>query len=253
VSFPNLRDVGGHLTRDGRVVRCGLVYRSDQLNPVVDGDRSRLAALRLETVFDLRAPDEVRARPDELPPGARYVSRDVLADARLSGVEDFDALLRDPQRANAVLGGGQVDVVIDRIYRGFVSLPSAHAGFRQLFLSLGRRDDLPLLFHCATGKDRTGWAAAALLTLLGVPHAAVVEDYMASNDYVLPLFEPLIDGFVAGGGERAILTTLFGVKGEFLDAAFDEMTRRFGTVEGYFTDGLGIDAPAQDALREIYL
>jgi protein-tyrosine phosphatase len=253
MSFPNLRDVGGFVTCDGRVVRKGLVYRSDQLHPVLDGDVHRLAALRLTTVFDLRAPDEAQARPDQLPPGVRYSVFDVLADAQLSGIEDFDALLNDPLRANAALGGGRVDAVLERIYRGFVSFPSAHAGFRQLFLTLGRRDDLPLLFHCATGKDRTGWAAAALLTLLGVPRAAIVEDYLASNDIILPRFQRVIDGFVAGGGELAIMTTLFGVKTEFLDATFDEMTKRFGTIEGYFANGLGIDAPARDALRAIYL
>jgi protein-tyrosine phosphatase len=253
VSCPNLRDIGGHAARDGKLVRTGLAYRSDQLNPVADVDAARLAGLGLTSVFDLRSPDEAAARPDHLPPGVRYASFDVLVDARLSGLDDFERLLRDPARANAVLGGGRVNAVLARVYRGFVSLPSACEGFRQLFLSLGRRDDLPLLFHCATGKDRTGWAAAALLTLLGVPRAAVLEDFLASNGYILPRYAPVIDAFAAAGGERAILTAIFGVNAAHLDLAFDEMTMRHGSIERYFADGLGIDASAQDALRTLYL
>jgi protein-tyrosine phosphatase len=110
-----------------------------------------------------------------------------------------------------------------------------------------------LRFHCTTGKDRTGWAAAALLTLLGVPKDQVVEDYLRSNDYILPAYQKVIDAFVAGGGDPAIPRAILGVKEEYLDAAFDEMQTKYGTIEGYFSDGLGIDAAQQQALRDLYL
>lgn len=34
-----------------------------------------------------------------------------------------------------------------------------------------------LVFHCASGKDRTGQLAALVLALLGVPDETIVEDY----------------------------------------------------------------------------
>jgi protein-tyrosine phosphatase len=43
------------------------------------------------------------------------------------------------------------------------------------------------------------------------------------------------------------------VKKEYLDAAFDEMQTKYGTIEGYFSEGLGIDAAQQKALRDLYL
>jgi len=110
-----------------------------------------------------------------------------------------------------------------------------------------------LRFHCTTGKDRTGWAAAALLTLLGVPKDQVVEDYLRSNDYILPAYQKVIDVFVAGGGDPAIPRSILGVKKEYLDASFDEMQTKYGTIERYFSDGLGIDAAQQQALRDLYL
>jgi protein-tyrosine phosphatase len=85
-------------------------------------------------------------------------------------------------------------------YRDFVSLPSAMQSYRMLFLSLADRQKLPGVFHCTTGKDRTGWASAALLTLLGVPKETVMADFMRSNEYILPKYQKVIDNFVAGGG-----------------------------------------------------
>ena len=128
-------------------------------------------------------------------------------------------------------------------YREFVSLPSAKREFRKLFLALGDHKQLPALFHCTTGKDRTGWAAAAMLTLLAVPKDKVLEDYLRSNDYILPAYKKAIDGFVAAGEDKSIPLAILGVKKEYLDAAFDEMQKKHGTIEKYFSEGLGIDSP----------
>jgi protein-tyrosine phosphatase len=138
-------------------------------------------------------------------------------------------------------------------YREFVSLPSAKLEFRKLFLSLGDKDQLPALFHCTTGKDRTGWAAAALLTLLGVPRDVVMEDYLRSNDYIIPAYQKVIDAFVEAGGDPAIPRAILGVKQEYLEAAFDEMQTKYGTIENYFSEGLAIDVAQQKALRDLYL
>jgi protein-tyrosine phosphatase len=177
----------------------------------------------------------------------------VLADADQAGPAQLQKLLRDPKEANVALGGGKVEAMFIQGYRDFVSLPSAKESYRQLFLSLGERNKLPALFHCTTGKDRTGWAAAALLTLLGVPKDRVMEDFLRSNDYILPAYKKTIDDFVAAGGDPTIIAAILGVKAEYLDASFDEMQKRYGTIEKYFSEALGIDADGQKVLRDLYL
>ncbi|MGD8266499.1 MAG: tyrosine-protein phosphatase, partial [Chromatiales bacterium] len=59
--------------------------------------------------------------------------------------------------------------------------------------------------------------------------------------------------FVAGGGDRDIPVAIFGVKREYLEASFDEMEKRYGTIEKYFADGLGIDAEGQKRLRDLFI
>lgn len=80
-----------------------------------------------------------------------------------------------------------------------------------------------------------------------------MEDYLRSNDYILPAYQKAIDAFVAGGGDPAIPRAILGVKKEYLNAAFDEMKTKYGTIERYFSEGLGVDADKQKTLRDLYL
>lgn len=252
-SIPNLRDMGGYETANGATVARGLAYRSNQLNNISESDMLLLADLRLKNAFDLRTAAERNENRDELPVGVNNVWLDVLADVPGSGPANLTALLSDPKKANIELGDGKVEKMFREAYRHSVSLPSAKKAYRKLFLSLGDENRVPALFHCTGGKDRTGWAAAALLTFLGVPMEAVKQDYLYSNDYVLPMYDTFIQQFMKEGGNSSIPLAIFGVKEEYLNAAFDEMHTKYGTIENYFTEGLGITVDQQAALRDLFL
>jgi protein-tyrosine phosphatase len=249
-SVPNLRDLGGYTTQDGQTVRRGLVYRADQLNPVSDADLDTIAALGVKTDFDLRRAEEAEDVPDVLPPGVTRVSLDVLADGTFADPAKFNKLMSDPATAAAAFSHGRSTSVILTVYRQFIELPSAKQAYRDLFAAIANDGCLPALFHCASGKDRTGWAAAALLTLLGVSRKDVMEDYLRSNDYVLPRYAKTIEAFVAAGGDRELLAPLLEVRAEYLELAFAEMERQYGSIERYFGEALGIDEATQAALRQ---
>jgi protein-tyrosine phosphatase len=138
-------------------------------------------------------------------------------------------------------------------YREFITLPSAKTSYRELFLSIANPEKTPALFHCTTGKDRTGWGAAAILTLLGVAPEVVMEDYLKSNQYILPHYRKEIDEFVAAGGDSTIVLAVFGVKKDYLEASFDEVQKNYGSIEKYFSEGLGIDKEQQERLRRRFL
>jgi protein-tyrosine phosphatase len=252
-SVPNLRDAGGYTTADGSVVRRGVAYRSNQLNPISADDMKKIAALGLKNDFDLRTAEERNAKPDQLPAGVKEVWLNVLADAKGVSVAEVEKMLSDPKVANAALGDGKGAAEFVKTYREFVTLPSANAAFRRLFVDLGDARQVPALYHCTTGKDRTGWASAALLTLLGVPKDKVYEDYLKSNEYILPAYKNFIDRFVAAGGQPSIPQDLLGVKAEYLDAAFDQVKTQYGSIEIYFDKGLGIDRAGQQKLRDRFL
>jgi protein-tyrosine phosphatase len=249
---PNLRDLGGLPAAAGRI-RRGVVYRSATLASLSDTDGPQFAALGIETVYDLRTADEAAASPDRLPEGTRSVELDVLADSSLSVAARLGDLSADPRAFAATLAGGQAERLFEETYRDIVRLPSALASYRELYLGiLDESREGAALFHCTTGKDRTGWAAASILTLLGVDEASVYEDYLQTNTDLLPALEPVLQRAEAAGVDREALMPVLGVREDYLHAAFDQLREQFGTIERYAQDGLSLSPSDIERFRRLF-
>ncbi len=250
---PNLRDLGGLPSAHGEV-RRGRVYRSAALSSLADADQQRFAALGIRTVYDLRTADEAAATPDRLPDEVDVTSLDVLADSTTSVAAGLGQLAADPHAFAASLAGGRAQQLFEETYRDFVRLPSALRAYRAFFASLLDEDRHgAALFHCTTGKDRTGWAAATLLTLLGVGEGDVYQDYLQTNADLLPALEPVLQRAEAQGVDRELLLPVLGVRESYLAAAFTQMREQFGGIQGYAREGLGLSARDERRLRELYL
>jgi protein-tyrosine phosphatase len=89
--------------------------------------------------------------------------------------------------------------------------------------------------------------------MLGVPAALVMADYLASNQHLRPGFESLFADFEAGGGDAEVLGSFLWVRPEYLEAGLDEMRRAYGTIECYFSDGLGLGDDGVEDLRATFL
>ena len=149
-------------------MRTGQLYRSTELNHLEGEDLQRFAELGIRTVFDLRTAPERTAEPDVVPQGTEQVVCDVLKDSQGGAPAQLLKVLSDPALAEQMLGGRKAVQLFERGYREVVSLLSALGAYREFFTRIARDAQRPALFHCTTGKDRTGWAAAATLLLLEV-------------------------------------------------------------------------------------
>lgn len=249
-SLVNLRDIGGPPSSFGGTVRTGVLYRSTALAQPTDTDLETLAALRIRTVFDLRTRAEQQQRPDRVPDGARYVGLDVLADRESGSVAAaLPDMVSNPALVAEALGDGRAAQYLQNSYREFVTLPNAVASYATLARTLAAADT-PSLVHCSAGKDRTGWAAASMLMFAGAGEDAVFADYLRTNDDLLPYFDDFFARFAAVGGDPELMKPLLGVRREYLEVAVDEVLTRYGTIERYFADGLGLDDDTLQALRD---
>ncbi|MHB8959872.1 MAG: tyrosine-protein phosphatase [Candidatus Limnocylindrales bacterium] len=248
-SIPNLRDVGGCPTRSGGRVRTGLLYRSSGLAAIAESDVTGLAELGIRTVYDLRMAREQASAPDRLPAATRHVPVDVLAGWTEGGPSRLFSWIEDPVAARVGLGDGGAEALWLEQYRAFVRRPSAHAGYGSLFRDLADDAHRPALVHCATGKDRTGWAAAALQLLLQVPEDAVIAHFLESRRHLGPLVEEMLRQITARGGDPELFRPILDVRPSYLEAALDAVRLEYGTIERYFSTGLGVDEATQEALR----
>ena len=251
-TVPNLRDLGGWPTPTGKV-RGGLLYRSAEFSGLVGDDLSAFGILGIRSVYDFRTEPERAAQPNVVPAGVEYVVLDILADSTNAAPAQILKVLGDPKGAQELLGGNKAAAMFETGYREIVSLPSALTGYRHFFTDIGEKEHRPAVFHCTTGKDRTGWGAAALLLLLGVSEEDVYQDYLLTNEQLLPAMQPMIDHFKSIGGDPDLLTPVLGVAKPYLAAGITEMQSKFGTIDGYFSEGLGLDAATIENLKTTFV
>lgn len=232
----NLRDLGGYRAGEGQVTRWGRAYRGGELVRITDADVARLRALDLRLVFDLRTSTERDNRPSRLwEDGPRRLWRDYAH----SGA-DLPSMI------------AQTDFTADRLRESMLalyrSLPFDQADTFRALLREAAAGELPLLFHCAGGKDRTGVFAALLLDLLGVAREDVLTDYLLSNDSV----EAARARFLAHVGrddiDPAIWDPMLVVDAAYLQATFDALETRLGGTEAYVA-WLGIGPEDVAAIR----
>ncbi|HVN39176.1 MAG TPA: tyrosine-protein phosphatase [Myxococcota bacterium] len=241
----NARDLGGYATADGQRVRWGVAYRSDALGSLSDEDVAYLARLGVREVVDFRSDAEREREPDRLPqaPAPRVVPRPIFGDA-LDPAELRERLLSGRARAadmSEMLVAGNRAFVTDfaAVYGGFLR-------------DLADSENVPVLFHCTAGKDRAGFAAAALLLALGVPRDTVMQDYLLTNgfsqaatDHMLTVLR--LASFFRTSPDDA--RPLFEARREYLQAAFDAIDSHYGSDEAYLRDGLGLDDATRSRLR----
>ena len=252
-SVMNMRDLGG-LPVAGGTLASGQVYRSATLAALSAEDGEEFAARGISTVYDLRTAKERAGAPDRVPESIPSVSLDVLADAPAAAAANINEMMSNPAAIEQAFSGGQATELLASAYRDIVGLPSALRAYRTFFGGLTDPSRAgAVLFHCTTGKDRTGWAAAALLTLLGARDDVIRADYLQTNTDLLPALQPVIDRAAAAGVDPELLRPVLGVDERYLDAAYDEVEQRFGSIEGYFSEGLGLGAADIEALRERFV
>ena len=235
----NLRDLGGYVTRDGRALRWGVLYRSDALADLSDEDVAYLARLRLHRVVDFRSAGERERDPDQLPDGVDVVWQPI-AGPGLDPGELQDRLLAgevSAEQAAAWLVAGN---------RAFVSeFRDVYARFVR---DLAEPANLPTLFHCTAGKDRTGFAAAVVLLALDVPRETAMQDYLLTNAFTQAKTRRTLQVIRLASLFRANpddLLPLFEARESYLGAAFSAIDEAPGAIDAYLRDALGID----DALR----
>jgi protein-tyrosine phosphatase len=227
-SSSNFRKVG---VQDGALRH---LYRSDHLGALDEHDAAQIRALGIARVLDFRGVDERCGAECRLP--------DVTVHS-LPIEPTIVQKLSDLVASGHHLTGAEMVAHMQDTYRGFVrhNTPRFAEFFQHLLAS-----DEPTVFHCTAGKDRTGFAAALLLKAVGASDEEVMADYLLTNDRLeLPATTRL-------GLPREAMVVLWRVQPEFLAAAMDEVRAGYGSLEGYFRDGLRLRDAERTALRRMY-
>jgi protein-tyrosine phosphatase len=236
-SVENFRDVAGmgdgYPTANGRHVRRGMFYRSGALT-ADDADLVALTRLSLLAVHDLRTVSESAVAPDRLPG---------IATRDAHEIAPFDVAAVAPATADEARAW-----MVERQRRMVVD-PVACRQFGAVLTRLARVAG-PQVIHGATGKDRTGWAAALVLAIADVPLDVIIQDYLETNIAAQARIEARVTAHASRlGVSGEVLQPLYRAQSATIEAGFDELQKRFGTLGEYLTRGLGVAGDDVEGLR----
>ncbi len=243
----NFRDLGGYRNEQGKEIKWGLIYRAGKLSQLTEDDHEIFSALQIKTVVDFRRHDEIAEFPDNLPSSyhLNYIHLPVVSGVNgLSIVED---LLRTGKKPKNING----EELMRKANKYYVS--KAREQCAKLMALLQNERNLPLVFHCSAGKDRTGFAAALLLFALGIPRETILEDYLLSNECRNINNNLKLDKLKDNASGKLMLKSLLEVKRDYLDSAYQEIDMLYGSVKKYLEQGLRLGYKDMDSLRDKFL
>jgi len=243
----NFRDFGDYETVDGRRLKKGRLYRSASHGRATDSDLEEIAKLGIALVADLRRSGERARDPSRRHPSFRgQVIEDDFGD---EGEDSWVAHVRESDLSEASFRNYLIG------YYRQAPFEERHIDvFSRYFRALAEVDGV-VLVHCAAGKDRTGILVALTHHVAGVHPDTAVEDYLLTNHPErlaarMPMIAKAMEEIAGRTPSEAVMQVALGVDADYLRTAFTAIEERYGSLDGYLEQALGVGAAQRAVLRD---
>jgi protein-tyrosine phosphatase len=236
----NFRDLGGYATTAGKRVKWGRVFRSDHLSGLTDCDITFLQGMRIRSVCDFRTSAEAQRRPNRFPGDgpAEYFHLPI------------DHLRFDPTTIFQKLKNGDTSwLTREFLIEGYIlNIEKSAPVWGEVFRRLADPGQLPLVFHCTGGKDRTGTCAALVLLSLGVSEKTVIEDHGLSNIYIRDVVNGIYAKFESAGVDPKKISPYFSAPRYCIEAMLAHLREKYGSAVDYLKSKAGV---TEEMLKKI--
>lgn len=259
----NARELGGYIASDGRTIKRGLLLRTGRLDEADTEDIASLCGYNVGAVIDFRMPAEAETAPDPDLSGANYFNLSILNEAEIIKQDDemsidLKWIKSDPIRFLRMALDAKV--IHPDMYIDFLRSDEGKAGFARFFrILLDTPTNKAVLWHCTSGKDRTGVAAMLILSALGVDEETIIYDYLLTNEFnserIMKTTIFLMSNLDDDEKPRIpdMLVVLDGVNKSYMQNAVDYLKSEYGSVMGYIKTELGISDDETEILKKRYL
>lgn len=168
----NFRDLGELNTNSKEKIELGKIYRSADLFNASENDTKLLKEkYHLSLIIDLRSDFEIEKKPDPVIEGVEYINIPTIDFIRAKMAHDDNEF---------IMG----NFPLSESYRAMAKDPYVHQQLEKTLKIIDEYDYSKgsILFHCATGKDRTGILAAEIYKRHHYDWEEIVQDYLKSNE-----------------------------------------------------------------------
>ena len=241
-SVSNFRDVS-----IGSKMKKNLLFRCAKLSTLNDRDICVLENLNPHAIIDFRDPKEIKKAPDNLSAKLlkKYINLPISAStlSRMAAQKEID--------------GDSVESyekVMEDSYRMYIN--NHKEVWIKFFEILLQSNKLPIIFHCSAGKDRTGIASFMIQSIFKNPMDLIFENYLISND-LLTIKAATAEQSTNSSNQDSLVTknmlsTLGKVQQSYLNAAIDEIDKKYSSLENYFISQLGLKVNDIQKLEQIF-
>ena len=254
----NARDLGGLPLSAGREMKKGCLIRAGRLSDMTEQDLHILEKeWRVTEIIDLRNDQEIAEHPDPRLPHAAFHHLPLLPGeaAGISREDCGESLENHVLRLANRYRGGAAERLLRRMYPDMIENAFCIKRLRDFFQLLLAHETGALLFHCTSGKDRTGLCSALILRILGASWETVLADYLFTNYQVQTYREGLCERLrLMGAEEEAVqqIHILESVRAEYLESCMTAIEKLYGSFALFVSGPLGIDREARRKLEEKY-
>lgn len=255
----NSRELGGY-PAGGSIVKKGVLIRTAELACAAPEAKLKLSeTYHVKYIVDFRMKSEAMKNPDPIIKGADNHNYSVVE------IEDYFAMLGNSDIPKDILSrpmdkSQMIEMAYERgligpqMYSMYLLGERGKKAYKDFFRLLIEVDSetSAVLWHCTDGKDRAGLAAALLLVALGADMKTIMDDYMLTNVYNAQKIDAIKSKYSDCAQEKldAMIFAGGGVIDSYLINAFSSINKQFGSLEGYLTDGLGLNCSDLILLRE---
>lgn len=249
-NFSNFRDLGGYYTKDGRKVKWGLFYRSEDLFNLKGSDLEYFKTLGIKYVLDYRSKEEAEKNPDVEVEAIKNINISAMSNL---GNDNLDMA----SYVEGILKGNKMTITPEELLiEGYKSMPLNNPAFKELFNLFKNPENTAILQHCTAGKDRTGIGSALILLALNVPEETVILDYLesnnnrkVSNEKVIAVCRP----YIKDEKTKKLIEGILGVNREFIEESLKIIKAKYDSYDEYFEKEYGLDKDILNKLRDHYL
>ena len=257
---PNARDMGGYRTKDGRTIKFGKLFRTGELTDMTAADKKKLVKkYHLVKDIDFRSARNILTDGEDPELDGVAYSRYPYSSMKnlLFTTEGID------------IGTDLLEEIIREDYRGDLLSTYFLEGYRQMYLTtdgiemfrgffkeLLDADGGAVLWHCVSGKDRTGNAMALLLAVLGVDRRTIIEDYCLTNDYYSDEIDNLYERALSITGNKVIaedVSSAVGTRAGWIRETFQTIETYYGSVDNFLKTMVGLSSKDIKKLQKAYL
>lgn len=227
----NVRDIGNFETKDGRLTKEGIFFRSDNTAGYTEKDIQFFKDKGLTLTVDLRSEDETGRQASAFlgVPGIRYENIPLIDGIHSQFTSD------------------NIPVTMGQLYIQFLETGKPQFGkmFRLFAANTGAA-----LYHCTAGKDRTGVTTMLLLGLAGVGDSIIIEDYAATETFTAHIIESQKAHLASLGLD--VPDFMLHADPQNMEEVLNYLHKAYGTAENYL-ESCTVSASEMDAVKNRFL